>query len=143
MRNARHGWLRGEGVHRGVPDAYQSIVLNLMDEIPSDGNPQENTRKIRNLATSDGPVLLFNLLISSKPVVAEYFPASEEMFADSFSKLLFRISSELPSGLFEAAVAEGHALKASARGVVLNADPIAIVQFLDIGTRISHPSGDE
>ncbi len=132
-----------KGFIEEFPDAYPPIVLNLTDGIPSDGNPQENARKIRNLATSDGPVLLFNLLISSKPVPAEYFPASEEMFADNFSKLLFRMSSELPPKLRAAAEVEGHILQPGARGVVLNADPTAIVRFLDIGTRINHPSTDE
>ena len=133
-----------KGFIEEFPDAYPPIVMNLTDGIPSDGNPQENARKIRNLSTSDGPVLLFNLLISSKPVPAEYFPASEEMFADNFSKLLFRMSSELPPAMWQAAKSEGHAVKPGARGVVINADPTAIVRFLDIGTRITNiPSGDE
>ncbi len=129
-----------EGFIQQYPDAYPPLVLNLTDGIPSDGNPQENARKIQKLSTTDGAVLLFNLLISSKPVPAEYFPASEETFTDNFSKLLFRMSSELPPKLWEAAKAEGHPLKPGARGVVLNADPTAIVRFLDIGTRIT-PSG--
>ncbi|MBA4191964.1 MAG: hypothetical protein C0467_28625 [Planctomycetaceae bacterium] len=129
-----------QGFVQEFPAAYPPLVLNLTDGIPSDGNPQENAKKIQKIATSDGNVLLFNLLISSKPVPAEYFPASEESFADNFSKLLFRMSSELPPKLWEAAKAEGHALKPNARGVVLNADPTAIVRFLDIGTRIT-PSG--
>ncbi|MCE9567327.1 MAG: VWA domain-containing protein, partial [Planctomycetes bacterium] len=96
-----------KGFIEEFPDAYPPIVMNLTDGIPTDGTPQENARKIRNLSTSDGPVLLFNLLISSKPVTAEYFPASEEMFADNFSKLLFRMSSELPPAMWQAAKSEG------------------------------------
>jgi hypothetical protein len=122
------------------PDAFPPIVLNLTDGIPSDGNPQENAKMIRSLATSDGDVLLFNLLISSKPIDADYFPATEDGFANNFSKLLFRMSSELPPKMWEAAKAEGHDVKPNARGVVINADPTAIVRFLDIGTRIT-PSG--
>jgi hypothetical protein len=129
-----------KGFVEEFPDAYPPIVLNLTDGIPSDGSPQENARQIRSLTTSDGAVLLFNLLISSKQVPAEYFPSSEDMFTDNFSKLLFRMSSELPPKLREAARAEGHDLKPNARGLVLNADPTAIVRFLDIGTRLT-PSG--
>jgi hypothetical protein len=121
-------------------DAYPPMVLNLTDGLPSDGNPQEYARIIRNLTTSDGATLLFNLLISSKPVPADFFPASEERFTDTCSKLLFRMSSVLPPKLWEAAKAEGHAMKPQARGVVINADPTAIVRFLDIGTRVT-PSG--
>jgi hypothetical protein len=50
------------------------------------------------------------------------------------------MSSELPEKLAEAARAEGHDIKPKARGVVINADPTAIVRFLDIGTRVT-PSG--
>ena len=129
-----------QGFVQEFPDAYPPMVLNLTDGIPSDGNPLENVRKIQKISTTDGATLVFNLLISSKPVTADYFPANEETFTDNFSKLLFRMSSELPPKLFDAAKAEGHTLKPGARGVVLNADPTAIVRFLDIGTRIT-PSG--
>ena len=122
------------------PDAFPPIVLNLTDGLPSDGNPQENAKLIRSLKTSDGATLLFNLMISRQPVSAEYFPADETGFTDTCSKLLFRMSSELPPKMWEAAKAEGHDMKPRARGVVINADPTAIVRFLDIGTRIT-PSG--
>ncbi|WP_439621894.1 VWA domain-containing protein [Gemmata sp.] len=129
-----------QGFVDAFPDAYPPMVLNLTDGVPSDGNPLENARKLQALATSDGATLLFNLLISSKPVPADYFPAGEETFTDNFSKLLFRMSSELPPKLWDAARAEGHPVRPGARGVVLNADPTAIVRFLDIGTRIT-PTG--
>jgi hypothetical protein len=122
------------------PNSYPPLVLNLTDGMPSDGNPQLHARQLCNMGTSDGAALLFNLLISSKPVPADYFPATEEHLADNCSKLLFRMSSALPPKLWEAAKAEGHELKPRARGVVINADPTAIVRFLDIGTRVT-PSG--
>jgi hypothetical protein len=122
------------------PNAFPPIVLNLSDGLPSDGNPQANAREIRHMATSDGNALLFNLLISSKEATADYFPDSEIGLTDNCSKLLFRMSSELPGRMWEAAKAEGHDVQPNARGVVINADPTAIVRFLDIGTRIT-PSG--
>ena len=108
--------------------------------MPSDGNPQQNARMIRNLATSDGNALVFNLLMSNTAAAADYFPATEEFLPDDFAKLLFRMSSQLPPKLSEAAKAEGHVVKPGARGVVINADPTAVVRFLDIGTRVT-PSG--
>jgi hypothetical protein len=122
------------------PDAYPPIVLNLTDGMPSDGNPQLQARRLTNTGTRDGATLLFNLLISSKPVAPDYFPAGEAHLPDVCSKLLFRMSSVLPPRLWEAARAEGHDLKRRARGVVINADPTAVVRFLDIGTRVT-PSG--
>ena len=122
------------------PNAFPPIVLNLTDGIPSDGNPQQNARTIRNLTTSDGNALVFNLLMSNTAAAADYFPATEEFLPDNFAKLLFRMSSPLPPKLAEAARAEGHDVKPEARGVVINADPTAVVRFLDIGTRVT-PSG--
>ena len=54
-----------------------------------------------------------------------------------YGQALFRMSSELPPKLSEAARAEGFAVREKARGVVINADPTALVRFLDIGTRVS------
>lgn len=119
------------------PSSFPPIVLNLTDGMSSDGNPQENARLIRSLSTTDGATLLFNLLISSELALADYFPASEDGFINNCSRLLFRMSSELPPKMWEAAKAEGHDIKPKARGVVINADPTAIVRFLDIGTRIT------
>jgi hypothetical protein len=119
------------------PDAFPPIVLNLTDGMPSDGNPQLNARLLANKGTSDGAALVFNLLITSKPVPADFFPATEDNLPDVFSKLLFRMSSVLPPKFAEAARAEGHSLAPNARGVVVNADPTAIVRFLDIGTRLT------
>jgi hypothetical protein len=123
------------------PRAFPPMVLNLTDGMPSDGNPQVNSRIIRNIETADGKALMFNLQISSQPIPPAYFPADEENLPDKFSKLLFRMSSPLPPAMWDAAKAEGFPVKAGARGVVYNADPTAIIRFLDIGTRVAAPTG--
>jgi hypothetical protein len=104
--------------------------------MPSDGNPQANAGAIRKMATSNGNSLVFNLLLSKKLTPPICFPSDESLLADNSAKLLFRMSSELPKGMWEAANSLGYALKPHARGVVINADPSSLVQFLDIGTRI-------
>jgi hypothetical protein len=119
------------------PNAFPPIVLNLTDGMPSDGNPQANARAIRNMATSDGNALVFNLLLSSKPGMSVYFISDEGLLSDTFARMLFRMSSELPPRMFDAARAEGFEVAPKARGVVFNADPTAVVRFLDIGTRIA------
>lgn len=121
------------------PHSYPPIVLNLTDGMPSDGSPQSHARLIRNMSTSDGAALVFNLLITNKPVQPDYFPATEDHLTDNCAKLLFRMSSVLPPKLWGAAQAEGHPVQSRARGVVINADPTAIVRFLDIGTRVTPP----
>jgi hypothetical protein len=119
------------------PNAYPPIVLNLTDGMPSDGNPQELARTIRKMTTTDGNALVFNLLLSNTAIAADYFPATEDFFADNCAKLLFRMSSKLPAKLWEAAKSEGHFVQPEARGVVINADAAAVIRFLDIGTRVT------
>jgi hypothetical protein len=119
------------------PKSFPPILLHLTDGKPTDGNPQANARMIRNLATADGNAVLFNLLLSTAPLPAVQFPADESGLTDNFSKLLFRMSSPLPEPMLRAARAEGFAAGPGSRGLVLNADPTAVVRFLDIGTRVS------
>jgi hypothetical protein len=126
-----------KGFAEQFPDSYPPIVLNLTDGVPSDGNPLENAKLLRQIGTRDGNALLFNLLLSPRPAPPEYFPAAEDHLAEKYFKLLFRMSSELPPGMQEAAKAEGHDLRPGARGLVVNADPTAVVRFLDIGTRVT------
>ena len=125
------------GFAERYPHAFPPIVLNLTDGHPSDGNPQANARAIRNLTTTDGNALVFNLLLSTTPGLSSYFLASEAGLTENYSKLLFRMSSELPPRMWDAAKAEGFPVEPGARGVVYNADPTAVVRFLDIGTRIA------
>jgi hypothetical protein len=119
------------------PTAYPPIVLNLTDGKPSDGNPQQNARAIRDTTTADGNALVFNLLLSTGPGMAVYFISDEGLLADTYARMLFRMASELPPRMWDAARAEGFKVEPKARGVVFNADPTAVVRFLDIGTRIA------
>jgi hypothetical protein len=118
------------------PNAFPPIVLNLTDGIPTDGNPQEMAKALRAVSTSDGNVLMFNLLLATAPGPPTYFIADEGVLTGNFSRLLFRMSSVLPQKVVDSARAEGFQLEPKARGVVYNADPTAVVRFLDIGTRI-------
>ena len=119
------------------PKSYPPILLNLTDGMPSDGNPQQTARRIRGMATADGNALVFNLLLSARPGASVYFLADEATLTDVGGKLLFRMSSELPPRMWQAAKAEGYDVGPAARGVVYNADPTAVVRFLDIGTRVT------
>jgi hypothetical protein len=47
------------------------------------------------------------------------------------------MSSELPPKLAEAARTEGFATAPRSRGFVFNADLVAVIRFLDIGTRVA------
>lgn len=123
------------------PDAYPPIVLNLTDGRPTDGNPIDNTRVLRKVKSTDGRLLFFNLLLSSRPAMPVYFLTDEGLLTEVYSRLLFRMSSKLPPRMWDAARAEGFNVLPDARGVVFNADPTAVVRFLDIGTRVAPAPG--
>lgn len=119
------------------PESYPPIVLNITDGRPSDANPLAVANRLKKLASTDGSVLIFNLLLSAEPKPPIYFIDDESLLLDTYSKLLFRMSSPLPPKLIHAAKADGFPVNAGARGVVFNADLVAVVRFLDIGTRVT------
>lgn len=120
------------------PDAFPPIVMHITDGDATDGDPLPKAQAIQQLATSDGQVLLFNAHISDHVAKPIEFPATEDGLPDDFAKLLFRMSSVMPSRFREEAAAEGHAIAAHSRGFVFNADLVQLIGFLDIGTRASN-----
>lgn len=117
------------------PDAFPPVVFNITDGESTDGDPTEAAAKLRDLATSDGNAVLFNVHLSSHCARAIEFPAGEDGLPDSFARLLFRMSSVLPPHLQREAAAEGYRVSEATRGFVFNADAVSVIQFLDIGTR--------
>ena len=119
------------------PNCYPPLVINITDGDPTDGDPREPAKQLCNLASKDGNVLLFNAHVSAmlnKPIE---FPSDDSSLPDDFARMLFRTSSELPPKLLEAAKSDGFAVGPRARGFVFNADLVAVIRFLDIGTRVA------
>ncbi len=116
---------------------YPPLVINVTDGMATDGDPLPAAKTVRELASQDGNVLLFNTHVSKSKVLPIEFPAAEDGLPDNFAKLLFRMSSKLPTRLFEAARADKFPVDAGARGFVFNADLVSVVRFLDIGTRVA------
>jgi hypothetical protein len=119
----------------GHPDAFPPVVINVSDGEGNDGNPLEQAHSLTSLSTSDGNVLLFNVHLSAQHGQPIEFPGSPDGLPDAFAKTLFQISSVLPPGLQDVARAEGYAVNDSTRGFTFQADPVAVIKFLDIGTR--------
>lgn len=119
------------------PNCYPPMVINITDGRATDGDPRPLAEGVRNLATTDGKVLLFNAHISAVPAVPIAFPSSDAMLPDVDAKLLFSLSSELPDKLLGAAKAEGFNVQPQARGFVFNGDLVSVIRFLDIGTRVA------
>lgn len=115
--------------------SFPPIVIHVTDGNATDGDPLPTAQAIQQLATDDGNVLLFNCHLSDKSAQATEFPANEEHLPDDFARLLFRMSSILPSSMHEQASAEGYSVEPQARGFVFNADLVRVIGFLNIGTR--------
>jgi hypothetical protein len=117
------------------PDAFPPLVINISDGKSTDGNPELPASKLRNLATSDGNVLIFNAHLSSREARPIEFPSQESELPDPEALILFKMSSVLPPKLRDAAQSEGFRVNENTRGFVFNADLVSVIRFLDIGTR--------
>ncbi len=118
-------------------NCFPPLVINITDGHPTDGDPREAAKELRGLSSRDGNVLLFNAHISDKQNRPIEFPEDESGLPDDFAKLLFRMSSELPPKLLEAAKNDRFTVGPKSRGFVFNADLVAVIRFLDIGTRVA------
>jgi hypothetical protein len=119
------------------PSCFPPVVLNLTDGESTDGDPARPAGALRDLASTDGPVLLFNLHVSSDASPAVTFPDDDAGLPNQYARALFAISSVLPDGMRAYAQQQGMRVSGGTRGFVFNADATSVVQFLDIGTRAS------
>ena len=118
------------------PDSFPPIVINVSDGAASDGNPEGPAQSIANLQTSDGNALLFNVHLSEIAATPVQYPDQEELLPqDDYAQTMFRISSALPESSRSQATSLDLPVNEDSRGYVFNADMVALVQFLDIGTR--------
>ncbi len=119
------------------PACFPPIVINITDGEATDGDPSGPADAIRKLSSNDGEVLLFNVHLSSQRATPIEFPDTEVGLPDQFAQLLFRMSSPLPAYMRSIAQQEGYRVSEGTRGFVFNADIVAVIRFLDIGTRPS------
>jgi hypothetical protein len=120
----------------GHPSSYPPTVIHVTDGQSTDGDPEEIARNLRQIATDDGEVLLFNLHIDVGSADSIIFPSSETILPDDNSRLLFRMSSPFPKHLIDAARERGYdAVTSESRFFGYKAGIEGIVDFFDIGTR--------
>lgn len=122
------------------PRSFPPVVLNVTDGEATDGDPLRFAQQLRSFATDDGEVLLFNIHLSSSEAPAVELPSSRrELPGDAdYAEVLYEMSSELPFTMRSAAEREGYSVDLDTRGFVFNADPVALVRFLEVGTRPSN-----
>jgi hypothetical protein len=117
------------------PHSFPPVVMAITDGVHSFEDPKEIAESIRQLSTSDGNVLLFNLHISSAsgPDVA-LFPSTSQGLPNQFAQRLYSMSSTLPGPMRQRAAELDIHTTSRSRGFIFNADPRRVVQFLDVGT---------
>jgi hypothetical protein len=115
--------------------SYPPTVLHVTDGQSTDGGPEEIATGLHQISTDDGQCLLFNLHVTAGGGQEIVFPVSDAGLADEYSRMLFRISSELPIHLAKFAGDKGYMITEGSRGFIFNGDPKCIVDFFEIGTR--------
>jgi hypothetical protein len=115
--------------------SYPPTVLHVSDGQSTDGSPEHIADGLRQLSTNDGESLLFNLHVTTGGGSEILFPTSEIGLQDDYSRMLFRMSSALPTHLAKFAGDKGYSIKEGSRGFIFNGGPKCIVDFFEIGTR--------
>ena len=120
------------------PQAYPPTVINITDGEATDPGPQDAAERLKEIATTDGNVLVFNCHISGHGGYPVLYPADPAKLPDAFAEMLFDMSSVLPSSIAAVAGREGFVIEDGARGFAYQADAGSFVRFVDIGTRTSN-----
>lgn len=121
--------------------SFPPIVINVTDGESTDGDPRPAAERIRELGTSDGEALLFNVHLASGLRQSVSFPNSAAGLPDRNAGTMFDMSSQLPPTMADAAAALQYDVQPGAKGFLYNADATAMIEFLDIGTRAVTPGG--
>ena len=117
--------------------SHPPTIIHVTGGPSTDGNPEQLAEAIRHLSTNHGQCLLFNLQVGSGGA-SVIFPASEAGLPDIYSKMLFRMSSLFPTYLIEPAHEKGYSASSKSRFFGYQAGYEGLVNFLDIGTRVSN-----
>ena len=128
-------WVRKYG------KCFPPVVLNITDGDPNDlqqGGDGTATaaaaRRLMELESEDGDLLLFNAHISGERMDREISLPSSPPEGNRFAEFLFGISSVIPDTLVDRARREGFSPQADARGLVFNASPETLVRLLAFGS---------
>ena len=117
-------------------NSYPPIIINLTDGEATDGDPSSAVNDIKEIATYDGNVQLWNCHLSESKVTPVSFPSNEnELPEDKYARKMFDLSSELPDSMIAIAKEEYKNISKGARGYVFNAQLEDLIKLLDIGTR--------
>jgi hypothetical protein len=128
------GWLAQH------PNCHPPIVVNITDGAATDGNPLIPADELKNLKSSEGNVLLYNIHLSSGFATPIKFPNSEANLPEQYAQQLYAMSSPLTEDQINYANKTHEMnIEKNSKGFVYNADPISVFLALDIGTKMASP----
>ena len=128
--DALHDWITD---HRR---SYPPMVISVTDGDATDGDPVPLAEEIMAMETDDGNVLVYNAHLSEMSAMPVQYPSDEgEAPPDEYARRMFRMSSVFPDPVVKLAAGMDLPVTQGSRGYVYNADMVALVQFLNIGTR--------
>lgn len=118
------------------PDSFPPTVINITDGQATDGDPRVAAESLRSLASRDGALLFYNVHIAKSSFLPIQWPSTSESLPDEFARVLYDMSSLLPPFVLAAASTPEQPVRDGARAFMYNADPVALTQFVEIGTRV-------
>ena len=117
------------------PDGFPPIVINITDGAATQPDlTVDAARKVMNLHTTDGNVLIFNIHIANSTHQVTFPHSTTQLVGDNFAEFLFSLSSVLPEPLREEAKTVGLPTEPDARCFAYNADPITMIKILNFGS---------
>ena len=120
------------------PDSYPPMVINITDGDATDGNPEPVAQEIMASGTNDGNTLIYNAHLSEMSAMpVQYLAEDSGLPQDEYAARMFRMSSEFPAPVVEKARSMELPVTQGSRGYVFNADMVALVELLNIGTDIA------
>jgi hypothetical protein len=124
------------------PDCFPPLVVNITDGQATDGDPEPEAAVLRELTSTDGGVLLFNVHISGDHGDGVFLPADQSQLGGTYARQLFRMSSQLPPLMLGRATDMGFSPAPGARGFAFRAGMERVIELLDIGTRADNIAQD-
>lgn len=137
-RDTQH-WIDKDKNHKSFPP----IVINITDGEPDEYSANNNftntiksAKRLLNLSTDDGELILMNAFISSDNGIKYVLPASDDEFRlNALAKFLFDISSVLPEPMLRQAGKYGISpVYDNSRGFVFNADAVTLSKLMIFGS---------
>jgi hypothetical protein len=119
------------------PDGFPPIVINITDGAATQPDlTGDAARKVMNLHTTDGSVLIFNIHIANNMHQVIFPHNTDQLVGDGFAEFLFDLSSVLPEPLREEAKKHGLPAEPDTRCFAYNAGPVMMIKILSFGSTI-------